>query len=110
MSSQLFKNKVPISLIKTFLHSICEYDGRCYVFSKTAFRKAKFHEKIMPFCELLIPYYHSSKKFYVTRDISYVKFATILRQLCASHNIPNSSRITYDKSYYEIQYYIFIES
>ena len=106
MTSQIFKQIVPYEHLAEFLKLNCMKEGNFYVFSKVHFRRALYHERIQPFCEYLTPYYHKSKQYYVTRQMDYRKFTTILRQLCKLHNIPYTSRITYNKSTYDILYYI----
>lgn len=106
MSSQLFKKQVPLDILDDFLKSNCAREGKFYVFSKITYRKAIYHNKIIPFCDNLINYYYSSKQYYVKRDLNYSKFTTVLRQLCNLHKLPYTSRIIYNKSTYDILYYI----
>lgn len=106
MSSQLFKKKVPYKFLHEFLDKYCDREGNFYIFSKVCFRKALYHNNIKPFCQNLSRYYHLSKKYYVDRDMDYSRFTTVLRQLCKLHNVPYTSKIVYDKSKYDILYYI----
>jgi len=106
MSSQIFKHNVPIKMIIDFLNANCEAENGFHIFSKVLFRKAQYHNRIKPFCELIREYYHISKRYYIERQMNYAQFSTVLRQLCKSHNLPYTSRIIYDKSSYDIIYYI----
>lgn len=106
MSSQLFKEQVPYKLLSEFLDEHCEREGKFHIFSKVCFRKALYHGRVKPFCENLSEYYHLSKKYYVDRDMDYSRFTTVVRQLCKLHKLPYTSRIVYDKSTYDILYYI----
>ena len=107
MSSQVFKQLVPSIKLFNLLEKICDSHSNHFLLSKTAFQKAKFHDLITPFCEEIKVYYHSSKTYYVTRNIDYNKFTTIIRQICRSNNISYVSKINYNKSSYDILYYIF---
>lgn len=108
MNSQLFKTLVPASILFDFLKKIC-YDpvNNYYIISKIAFKQAEYHNLIEIFAAIIKPYYHLSKQYYVDRKINYSRFTTIIRQLCNLNNISYTSKIIYDKSNYEIQYYIY---
>ena len=110
MSSQLFRKTVPADILIDFLKTNGIRDGLFYVISKIAFRMACYHDRIRPFCESLTDYYHLSKRYYVQRQLDYSKFTTILRQLCKVHHLPYTSRIVYNKSSYDILYYITLPS
>ncbi len=107
MSSQVFKKSVPCLKLFNLLEKICDNHDKHFILSKTAFQKAKFHNLIKPFCEDIKDNYHISKTYYVTRNIDYNKFTTIIRQICRSNNISYVSKINYNKSSYDILYYIF---
>lgn len=108
MSSQIFKDAPPKKLLFNFLKAVCVEINNKYVFSKANFKKAQMEEKIEPFCESLKDYYYKSKLFYVTRNMIYKNFITIIRQLCKYHHIAFTSAMKYNKSKYEIVYSIFI--
>ena len=72
-------------------------------------KRAKLDEAIQPFCENLKKYYFSSKYFYLERDMIYKNFVTIVRQICKYHHIPFTSSIKYNKSKYDIYYFIYRE-
>tara|TARA_Y100000741_G_scaffold151367_1_gene114220 strand:- start:139 stop:474 length:336 start_codon:yes stop_codon:yes gene_type:complete len=107
MSTQIFKNPVSKDILFNFLEKCSIKKEKCYVFSKTSFKKAQYLNIIQPFCSELNNYYYNSKKKYLNRKMSYKNFNTILRQLCKNMHIPYSSEIKYDKSTYEIYYTIF---
>jgi glycosyltransferase involved in cell wall biosynthesis len=60
------------------------------------------------FIEECRPYYHLSKKKYLDTKTTYNSFTTILRQICNFNKIKYVSQIKYDKSKYNIIYYIYI--
>ena len=108
MSSQIFKKKVPNELFFTLLDSICLKNEKHYTFNSNAFKKGAFNEKIEHFLKECLPYYHISKKKYLEKKITYNSFTTVLRQICNYNKITYTSQIKYDKSNYEITYYVYI--
>lgn len=106
MSSQIFKNEIPNSLLMELLDIICVKNNNSYVFDFIAFKKGIYNENIQQFLKDCIPYYHVSKRIYLEKNISYKSFTTVLRQICNYNKIPYTSQIKYDKSKYEIIYYI----
>lgn len=109
MSSQIFKTDVPVELLFDFLRKICKEEDSHYLLSKVSFQQAKYHELVEPFCESLKEYYHTSKQYYVTRQLDYSKFVTIIRQICRANQVSYTSKIIYNKSSYDILYYIYKE-
>ena len=113
MSHQIFKNDIPNSLFYNFLNDISSFknesDGeiKYYLIDNTSFKKSLFNNKLQPFLDSLEKYYHLSKKFYIKRKLNYTKFITVLRQICKKNKIPFSSTIKYDKSSYNIIYYVY---
>ena len=105
--SQLFKNTVDKSLLYAFLEEICvSNDKDYYVIDNSAFKRSIIIEKLQPFLDSIKDYYHASKQFYVTRPIKYTSFLTIIRQICKCNCISYTSKIHYERSDYEIRYYI----
>jgi hypothetical protein len=107
MSSQLFKMNVPIDLFTSFLGLNCIRHNNYYLFNNASFKKGLLNESIEAFVVNIKEFYHLSKQKYLTNKRSYNMFTTIIRQICKSHNIVFTSQILYDKSKYEIVYYIF---
>ena len=106
MASQIFKNTVPIELLKKFLEDNSISKANKFVFSKVCFKKSQLKNTIQPLLEKIKPHYFPSKQFYVTRSDNYKNFITIIRQICKFHNIGFVSNIKYNKSKYEIIYTI----
>ena len=107
MSRQIFKNFVPNELLFNLLDSICFKNEKHYVLTMESFKKGIYKEIIQEFCENCKQYYHNSKQKYLERKISYNSFTTILRQICNFNKIIYTSQIKYDKSSYNIVYYIY---
>ena len=107
--SQLFKNPYPIEKLKEYIIKLCEPGEKptTYIFTKISYRRAHLAGNVVEFLKSAAPYYHKSKQKYADiSEIAYRPTATVLRQLCKSHNMDVESRIKYDKSSYEIDYYI----
>jgi hypothetical protein len=109
MTSQIFKKKVPTDLFFGLLDEICLKNEKHYTFNLTAFKKGIFLEKIPAFLKNCESYYHVSKRKYLEKT-NYNSFATVLRQICNFNKITYTSQIKYDKSSYEIIYYIYLNS
>jgi hypothetical protein len=80
---------------------------KCLVFNKNAYKRGIFNDSIPQFLEFCKDYYNHSKKKYLERKLSYTSFVTVLRQICNLHKITYTSKIHYEKSMYEIVYYIY---
>jgi hypothetical protein len=107
MTSQIFKNKIPTEQLITLLTDIAVKTDKCYVINNNSYKKGIFNEMIPKFLEECKPYYHVSKRKYLERKINYNAFITILRQICNFNKITYTSQIKYDKSNYDIIYYIY---
>ena len=108
MSNQIFKKEFPNQLIFDFLERYAIKDNtKYYLVTRESFKKAKFNNDIEKFCESIKDYYFNCKKFYINRKQNYKTFVTILRQICKFNHLAFTSKIKYDKSKYEIIYYIY---
>ena len=107
MSTQIFKNQIPTSMLFDLLDKICLKNEKHYTFNSDSFKKGIYNEDIQKFIEVCKPYYHISKRKYLEKKITYKSFTTILRQICNHNNITYTSQIKYDKSTYDIMYYIY---
>lgn len=108
MPSQIFRDYVPLSLLRGFLNENCDVSDDVFVFNNNAYKRSVLNGSIEQFLEKLVPYYHTSKQHYVTRRQSYVRLTTVIRQICKFHNISHTSKITYNSSTYLISYYIIV--
>ncbi len=105
--SQIIKTHIDKSILYDFLIKYCEINKKYVIFSKIAFKKAKMVSgELNDFIEKIKPHYYKSKQKYLTREMNYKNFITVLRQLCNYLKIPYTSKICYQKSKYEIIYYI----
>ena len=107
MSTQIFKNNVPNDLLFNLLDTICIKNEKHYILNNESFKRGLFKESIQKFLVDCHQYYHISKKKYLERKLTYNSFTTILRQICKFNKITYTSQIKYDKSIYDIFYYIY---
>lgn len=107
MSTQIFKNQIHNSLLFELLDKICFKNEKHYTLNKDSFKKGVYCEDIQNFLKTCMPYYHLSKRKYLEKKLTYNSFITVLRQICNYNKITYTSRIKYDKSMYDIVYYIY---
>ena len=106
-SSQIFKNSFPNEILIKLLDNIALKTDKCYVINNNVYKKGIFNETIIKFVEDCKPFYHLSKYKYLERKLTYNSFVTILRQICNYNKITYTSQIKYDKSTYNIVYYVY---
>ena len=107
MNSQIFKKQVPEKILWDLLSKICVEHNKYFLLSPVSFKQGEYHNILRDFCESLEEYYHISKKYYVSRKMSYGKFTTIIRQICNINQVSFTSKIVYNRSSYDILYYIY---
>jgi hypothetical protein len=107
MSHKIFKNKYPNELFFSHLQHFAHKMDKYYLVNHEYYKKGIYNEKLHVFLDELKPYYHVSKQKYVDKKMTYNSFTTILRQICKHNNIHFTSQIKYDKSDYDIFYYIY---
>jgi hypothetical protein len=107
MTSQIFKQSVPNALLFEFLDNTSLKTEKKYIFNITSYKKALVNNIIENFLIECKPYYFTSKQKYLERKITYNSITTVLRQICNLNKITYTSQIKYDKSSYDIEYYIF---
>ena len=107
MPSQIFKNYIPNDILFELLNEIAVKCNNCLVINNISFKKGLFSDSISKFIETCKPYYHLSKRKYLDKKLTYNSFITIIRQICNNNKITYTSQIKYNKSSYEIVYYIY---
>ena len=107
MYSQIFKNAIPNELLVKLLDDIAFKTEKYYILNNSSYKKGMFNNIIAKFIEECKLYYHISKRKYLERKLTYNAFITIIRQICNFNNITYTSQIKYDKSTYDIMYYIY---
>jgi len=101
---------VPDNDILQLLDNICLKNDKCYILNKEAYKRGLYNDLIPTFITNCIQYYHISKRKYLERKLTYNSFTTILRQICKLNKFTYTSQIRYDKSSYNIVYYIFFKN
>jgi hypothetical protein len=107
--SQIFKEHVPNELFFNLLKDIAFKSDKYYIINNDAYKKGIFNNNIQHFITECIPYYHNSKRKYLERKNTYNSFITIVRQICKFNKIIYTSQIKYDRSTYDIIYYIYTQ-
>lgn len=108
MKNQIFRADVPNALLFSLLDRLCMKTEKYYYIEYTSFRKFMFDEEARDaWLTSLRPYYHESKRYYLDRKMTYNGFINLVRQICKKNHIPFTSKIHYNKTSYNIDYYIF---
>ncbi len=110
MSKQIIKtpisNDILFDLLKKINMNSNKLDNK-YIINNYSFKLAKFKGYLQEFIKKIHDNYHVSKQYYLNRKLNYSKFITIIRQICKANDIPYTSEIVYNKSTYEINYYVY---
>ena len=107
MTSQIFKEHIPNEMFFNLLENIAIKNDKYYSINKNSYKKGIFDNSVVEFIQQCKPYYYLSKHKYLDRKITYNSFITIVRQICNFNKITYTSQIKYDKSNYDIWYYIY---
>jgi len=107
MTNQIFKTVIPSDMLFRLLDKICFKTEKYYLFDLNAYRKFLFYHLNIDFCDEIRDHYHIGKRIYIDRKMTYNSFTTIIRQICKSSNIMYTSQIKYNKSKYNIDYFIY---
>ena len=105
--SQIFKKEVPTEKLMKLLEDTSQKHTKYYLFDNAAYKKGILNNSIPEFMKECFPYYHLAKQKYLEKKISYTTFTTVLRQICKFNKITYTSQIKYDKSLYNIDYYVY---
>ena len=107
MSNQIFKKPVSNAIMFEMLEKVCIKTDKYYLFDLNAYRKLLYYGHYAEFAAKIVDYYHISKQKYVSRKLSYNSITNIIRQICKSNNVLHTSQMKYDKSSYNIDYYVY---
>jgi len=105
--SQIFKKTIPSDILINLLEGVAFKHSNYYMFNNDSYKKGIFNNLIPEFMNICKEYYHISKLKYLEKKLSYNTFTTVLRQICNHNKIKYTSQIKYDKSLYNITYYIY---
>jgi hypothetical protein len=107
MSSQIFKKQISNDLLIQLLNDIAVKTEKGYIINNAVYKKGLFNDKLTNFINDCKPYYYTSKLKYLDRKLTYNSFMTVIRQICNFNKITYTSQIKYDKSTYDIVYYLY---
>jgi hypothetical protein len=107
MLHQLFRKQVPIEILMDLLDKICLKTDKYYLVDANAFKVLLYNKYHEDFCKTMLEYYHSSKAHYITREFSYKTFINVVRQICKSNDVMYGSKMKYEKSKYNIDYFVY---
>ena len=102
----LFKTKVPLEYLLQYLDEVCKNKGDYFMIDKIVYKIMMDSKQYKTFIETILPYYYDSKKYFVTRKLTYTSFGNIIRQICHSHGHPFMTDTKYNHSEYTIRYII----
>ena len=105
--SQIFRKDIPNELLFKLLEDNAVKTHKYYIVNNVFYKKLQFNNHLYPFLQSLMDYYHLSKQYYLTRSMNYIKFITVIRQICKFNNLSFTSTLSYDKSKYNISYFIY---
>ena len=81
--SQIFKKRIDPLYIFEFIQKYGnKRNNEQYVFNHISYKKANYNNDVQKLINYLVNYYHKSKQFYLTRNMNYKNFVTIIRQVC----------------------------
>jgi hypothetical protein len=107
MSAQIFKGRIPDEMFIGFLSLLCLKNDKHYTFNTDSYKKGVYTGVIQQFITECTPYYHISKRKYLEKKLTYNSLATIIRQICKFNKFTYTSKIAYNRSTYDIVYYIY---
>ena len=107
MLKQIFRENIPTEILFNLLEDICLKTDKYYLIDNNAYKKLQYKKLYENFKNIILPYYQESKKFYVLRELNYNSFVNIVRQICKSNDVMFTSKIKYNESKYNIDYFIY---
>jgi len=105
--SKILKEKIPF--FNEYILKFGTLENNYVMMNPNNFKRAKYSESLKEFLDKLEPYYHSSKKKYINRDMNYMQFITVLRQISHTNDVFFTYKIKYTNSKHYMEYYFFCE-
>ena len=104
----IFNQDFSNNILYNFLKLFSNIENNYYIINTNCYKKYVFndYQYINNFINSIKPYYKKHNLFYIQRVLNYNNLMTIIRHICKFKNIPYRNIIKYDKSKYEIIYYI----
>lgn len=105
---QLFASPVPKEKLYQLLNDICTTKvTNKYIMTPYVFDHGMVLNIIPLFMNDCKQYYYKSKQYYVSRDITYTRFITVIKQICKCHNIKFDVHKTYLNTEHVMNYFIY---
>jgi len=102
--------KRPVEFFKEYLLTFGTIEQDYVLININHFKRAQYGERLKEFLLKIEPYYHHSKKNYVTRpNLTYMNFITILRQISHMNGVFFEYKIKYTNSKHYIEYYFYLD-
>ena len=92
-----------------FLDLFCLKNDKHYTLNTDSYKKGVYNGVVQQFITECAAYYHLSKRKYLNKKLTYNSLATIIRQICKFNKFTYTSKIVYDRSTYDIVYYIYFK-
>jgi hypothetical protein len=101
--------KKPVAFFNEYLLEFGTLEQEYVLININHFKRAQYGVKLKEFLTKVEPFYHNSKKNYVTRpNLNYMNFITILRQISHMNGVFFEYKIKYTNSKHYIEYYFYI--
>ena len=104
---QIFKQEPEYDKIKYYIKQFSDIYSNYYIINKHTYTRSKLDGSLTKCLDYLLPLYYKSKQFYLTRNMTYNNFVTVIRHMCKICNILFTYKIKYISSKYMIEYYIY---
>jgi len=102
--------KRPVEFFNEYLLTFGTIEQDYVLININHFKRAQYGERLKEFLTKVEPYYHNSKKNYVTRpNLTYMNFITILRQISHTNGVFFEYKIKYTNSKHYIEYYFYLD-
>jgi hypothetical protein len=102
--------KKPVEFFREYLLTCGTVEQDYVLININHFKRAQYGERLKEFLLKIEPYYHNSKKNYVTRpNLTYMNFITILRQISHMNGVFFEYKIKYTNSKHYIEYYFYLD-
>jgi hypothetical protein len=106
LMGRIFYEPIDAKILYDLLDQICLKTEKHYIVNIIAYRKMMFLKLHLPFLNAIVSKYQVSKRFYVTRKLTFRSFITIVKQLCHHNHITTHSNVQYFESEYIINYFV----
>ena len=102
--------KRPVEFFREYLEKFGTLEKNYILINPNHYKRAEYSDLLKEFRYRVEPYYHNSKKHYVTReDMNYMHFITILRQICHMNGVFFDYKIKYTNSKHYMEYYFYLD-